>query len=196
MRLFLLTFIPLFVAVDAMGVLPMYLGLTEGIDRRRNRTIVIQSVLTALVVGTVFLLIGKSVLKVLGITIADFMIAGGVILFLLSVGDLASLEKRPRQTDNQEIGPVPVGVPLIVGPAVLTTGLLLIDEYGMLTTILALGLNVIIAGILFWLSPFIARVLGKVGAKIISKLSALLLASFAIMMIRRGVVQNILEQLR
>ena len=74
---FLLCFIPLFIAVDAIGILPLFIGLTEGIDARRRRLAVIQSVITALVGGLLFLLCGKWVLNALGISIADFMIAGG-----------------------------------------------------------------------------------------------------------------------
>jgi multiple antibiotic resistance protein len=185
---FWLAFIPLFVAVDAIGVLPMYLGLTSGIGQARSRRIVIQSVITALIVGLLFLVVGKWVLSMLGITIADFMIAGGVILFILSATDLLSFEKPERTVAEDDIGPVPIGVPLIVGPAVLTTGMLLIDEYGMFITMLSLAINILLVGVVLWFAPLAERVLGKKGAKIISKLAGLLLASFAVMMVRRGIL--------
>jgi multiple antibiotic resistance protein len=186
MHSFWLCFIPLFVAVDAIGVLPLYMGLTQGITVGKNRSLVIQSALSALVAGLLFLMLGKWILRSLGITIEDFMIAGGIILFLLSSSDLLSFEKPHRQIDSNEIGPVPVGIPLIVGPGVLTTGMLLIDEA---MTAVALATNILIAGIVLWFAPFIAAVLGKNGAKIISKLAGLLLAAFAVMMVRRGIMQ-------
>jgi multiple antibiotic resistance protein len=74
---FWLCFIPLFVAVDAIGVLPIFMSLTEGVEQQKLRSILIQSLLTAIVAGVIFLLVGNWVLKVLGITIADFMVAGG-----------------------------------------------------------------------------------------------------------------------
>jgi multiple antibiotic resistance protein len=179
----------MFVAVDAIGVLPLYMSLTEDIDAKRNRTIVIQSALAALIAGHLFLLLGKWILGLLGITIEDFMIAGGIILFLLSSTDLLSFDKPHRRIDGNEIGPVPIGVPLIVGPAVLTTGMLMIDAHGILLVSLALTANILIAGGVLWFSPVISKILGKNGAKIISKLAGLLLASFAVMMVRKGITQ-------
>ena len=81
MRDFWLCFVPLFVAVDAIGVLPMYLSLTEGLDPSRVRRVLLQSVATATAVALAFLGGGKALMTLLGITVADFMIAGGVLLF-------------------------------------------------------------------------------------------------------------------
>ena len=75
------TFIPLFVAVDAIGVLPIFVGLTEDLDAKQKNQVVIQSIWTASVVAIIFILVGKLIFRYLGITIADFMIAGGAILF-------------------------------------------------------------------------------------------------------------------
>jgi len=189
MNSFWLCFIPLFVAADAFGVLPMFIGLTEDLDAREKRLIVIQSVITALVVGLAFLFVGQWLLSVLGITIADFMIAGGTLLFVMSIHDLIVLEKKQRVGSADSLGAVPIGVPLIVGPAVLTTGILLMRQHGILITTIAMGLNIAIAGIIFWFSDAIARLLGKNGAKVISKLATLLLAAFGVMMVRKGIMQ-------
>lgn len=184
---FWLCFVPLFVAVDPIGVLPMFMGLTEGVARSRIHRTILQSVLTALIVGLSFLGLGKLILKYLGITIADFMIAGGVLLFALSLSDLLSAEKKQRRVDPDNLGPVPIGVPLIVGPAVLTTAMLLVDEHGLAPTVTALVVNVLLAGAVFWTADFIYKILGKIGAKIVSKLASLLLAAIAVMMVRKGI---------
>jgi multiple antibiotic resistance protein len=189
MRAFLYCFLPLFVAVDAIGILPIYLSLTEGIDRRNERKIIVQSTLTALIVALLFLLAGNRLLRILGIAISDFMIAGGVTLFALALGDIIWLEKRHRRAEPEDVGPVPVGVPLIVGPAVLTTALLLVDAHGFVATSLAIVANVLLAGIMLWVSRYIAQALGKTGAKIVSKLAGLLLAAFGVMMVRRGIME-------
>ena len=130
LKSFWLCFVPLFVAVDAVGVLPMFLGLTEGLEKSVVRSVLRQSVLTASVVGLSFLAVGKGVLNLLGITVADFMIAGGVLLFVISMSDILSAAKVRRQVDLNSLGAVPLGVPLITGPAVLTTSILLLNEYG------------------------------------------------------------------
>ena len=185
---FWLCFVPLFVAVDAIGVLPMFMGLTEGVESSQVKRIIVQSVVVATIVGLAFLAIGKGVLELLGITVSDFMVAGGSLLFVLSVRDLLSLEKVQRPVNTESLGAVPLGVPLIVGPAVLTTTLLLTNEYGPLLTALTLIINIGIAGVLFRLSGSIIRVLGATGAKTVSKLASLLLAAIGVMMMRRGIL--------
>jgi len=81
-----------------------------------------------------------------------------------------------------------LGVPLIVGPAVLTTILILVQEYGPLATVAALIVNILIAGFTFWLYAPIISLLGKSGTRTVSKLAALLLAAIAVMMVRKGVM--------
>ena len=92
MNEFWVCFVPLFVAVDAVGVLPLFLSLTEGMDRARLRRVVIQSVITAAAVALAFLTFGPVLLRFLGITVPDFMIAGGVLLFAISLSDLLTKE--------------------------------------------------------------------------------------------------------
>jgi len=184
---FWLCFVPLFVAVDAVGVLPLYMNLTEGVENSRLRKIIVQSVLTALAVGMAFIIFGRSVLRFLNISVADFMIAGGALLFVLSLRDLLSAEKGHGIVDYESVGAVPLGVPLIVGPAVLTSILLLTDQYGIFTTAASTAANVLIAGLIFMLADYIYSFLGKVGTKTVSKVASLLLASIAVMMIRKGV---------
>jgi multiple antibiotic resistance protein len=189
MHTFWVCFIPIFVAVDAVGVLPMFISLTDGFTKKQIHMAIGQSIATALAVGVVFLLAGNKILQLLGITIADFMIAGGILLFVLSTGDLILFEKRQRSVDVESLGAVPLGVPLIVGPAVLTAGLLLIRSYGHLLPLIALMINIFIAGIIFWFASLIERLLGKTGAKVVSKLASLLLAAFGVMMVRKGIMQ-------
>jgi len=131
---FWLCFVPLLVAVDAVGVLPMFMGLTEGLESPVVSRVLRQSVVTASVVGLAFLAIGKGVLSLLGISVPDFMVAGGVLLFVISMSDLLRAEKVQRQVDPDSLGAVPLGVPLITGPAVLTTSVLLLNEHGFLPT--------------------------------------------------------------
>lgn len=185
---FWLCFVPLFVAVDALGTLPLFVGLTKGLNRARVRRMIGQSILTAAVVALLFLAIGRVVLDLLSITVADFMVAGGALLFALSLSDLLTGEKQQHRVDSESLGAVPLGVPLIVGPAVLTTTLLLVSEHGLLPTVSATVLNILIAGVLFLLSDGIMRLLGKAGAKTISKLASLILAAIGVMVIRKGVV--------
>jgi multiple antibiotic resistance protein len=189
---FLLCFVPFFVAVDAIGVLPIYMGMTEGLDSGRKRRVLIQSVVTAAVVSVAFLLVGPAVLALVGVSVPDFMVAGGILLLVISLTDLITGEKRQRRSGVGDIlGAVPIGVPLLSGPAVFTTSILLVNEYGIPLTAAALLINVLIAGILFILSDPIERFLGNAGSKILSKIASLFLASIAVMLIRKGIIEII-----
>lgn len=187
MKSFWICFVPLFVAVDAVGVLPLFIDLTEGIDSPRIRRIILQSMITALIVALSFVVLGTAILKLLGITVADFMVAGGTLLFVISIRDIFAAEKRSSAIDPESMGAVPLGVPLISGPAVLTTSMLLVHEHGLLITSSAISVNILIAGGVFCLSPFINKVLGKTGSKTISKITSLLLAAIGVMIVRRGI---------
>jgi multiple antibiotic resistance protein len=185
---FWLCFFPMFVAVDAVGILPLFMHLTEGVDRQAVRKIIVQSMITALVVALVFLALGRWIFQYLGITVADFLIAGGVLLFTISVIDVITVEKRIAQVDADGLGAVPIGVPLIVGPAVLTTIFVLVGEYGIMPTVAATVANIVIAGGVFWLAAPIHRILGRSGSRALSKLAGILLAAIAVMMVRRGIL--------
>ncbi len=196
MENFFLCFIPFFVAVDAIGVLPIYLGLTEGFSSERRRSIIIQSLITASAVAIAFLLGGPFVLDLVGVGVSDFMVAGGILLLVISLSDLVTGEKRQRLVDTETLGAVPIGVPLISGPAVLTTSVLFANEYGVIPTALALLVNIAIAGLVFFLAAPIERFLGLAGSKTLSKVASLFLASIAVMLIRRGIFEIVEKWLK
>ncbi|MFH1855821.1 MAG: MarC family protein [Candidatus Omnitrophota bacterium] len=184
----LLAFIPIFVAVDAVGVLPIFISLTAGTERKEKVQIIIQSMITALCLAVGFVFLGKWVFSLLKITMGDFMIAGGAILFSIAIIDIANPGKH-RRMPMKELGAVPLGTPLIVGPAVLTTSLVIIPEYGFVPTLTSIFLNVFLAGLIFMFSHVLNRILGEAGVKALSKVMSLLLAAIAVMLIRKGFMQ-------
>ena len=191
MKNFFLCFVPFFIAVDAIGVLPIFLGLTEGLGPKHRKKIIFQSVITASVVAVAFLLGGPLLLKLVGVGVSDFMVSGGILLLVISFSDLLTGEKRQRAVDAETIGAVPIGVPILTGPAVLTTSILMTNEYGTIITTLALLANFLIVAIVFFMASKIERVLGQVGSKTVSKVASLFLASIAVMLIRRGILEII-----
>jgi len=186
----LLAFIPIFVAVDPIGLLPLFVGLTQDIDLPTRRRIIFLSLLTALCLAVGFIFLGKIVFQILGITVGDFMIAGGAILFCISVLDLLKPGKE-RRIPPQELGAVPIGTPLIVGPAVLTTSLMMIDAHGLFATLIAVLANIFLVGLVFFCADGLIKILGEAGARVLSKVTSLLLAAIAVMMIRKGILQVI-----
>jgi len=101
--------------------------------------------------------------------------------------------KSRHAVDPETVGAVPIGVPLITGPAVLTTCLLLVEQHRMAMTLLAVGANVLIAGIVFWFASAISARLGSAGTRTLSKIASLLLACIAVMMVRKGLVTLIAQ---
>jgi multiple antibiotic resistance protein len=193
MKIFLLCFVPLFVAVDALGVLPIFISLTDSLSPTQKRKVLIQSLITAAVVALVFLAIGPTILTALNITVSDFMVAGGILLLVISLSDLLTGEKKQRLVDPETLGAVPLGVPIITGPAVLTTSVLLANVHGMSLTALALLANIGIAGAIFLFAQPITRFLGNAGTMILSKIASLFLATIAVMLIRKGITDIITE---
>jgi multiple antibiotic resistance protein len=189
------TFIPIFVAIDIFAVLPFFVSITEGMTVEKRHSVERDSVLTALLVGLSFIALGEGIFNVLGITPDDFKIAGGLLLLIFAVLDLIGLAEVIRQPSGK-LGVVPIGVPLVVGPAVLTTILVLVDHYGILPTVASFIVNLLIVWISFKAASTITRALGKGGILVISKIMALLLASIAVMMIRLGIENILLRHVR
>ncbi len=188
----LLCFIPIFVAIDPVGIVPMFLSLTRGYEARERRKIVLDSVLTATVIGIIFVLAGKTIFLLLGITIQDFAIAGGTLLFILSIIDLlGGGSARAHGAESRALGIFPLGTPLIVGPAVLTTLIILVDTYGFLPSLAAFVLNLIVLFFALFKADLILSVLGENGARAFAKIMSILLAAIGIMMVRRGVMELI-----
>jgi multiple antibiotic resistance protein len=184
----LLSFIPIFVAVDAIGVLPIFVSLTDGLEQKERIKVILQSMITAIILAMGFILIGRLVFRLLGIEMGDFMIAGGAILFCLAIIDIVNPTKK-RRIPGDELGAVPLGTPLIAGPAVLTTSILIISEYGLAATTISIIANILLAGFIFKSSFIIMKVLGVAGTKAMSKIVSLLLAALAVMLIRKGLGQ-------
>ncbi len=185
MKEFVLAFVPILIAVDPIGILPIFIGLTEGMDTKARRRAIRDSIVTASLLAVGFVFLGKSLFGLLGITMNDFLVAGGVLLFMIATLDLVSGRKMTREVGA--IGVVPLGTPLIVGPAVLTTALMLVDILGVKITLAAVFANVVLAGLMLFCASAMTRHLGQTGIRAVSKIVSVILAAFAVMMIRKGI---------
>lgn len=187
-----LALIPLFVAIDIFGVLPIYLDFTRGCPAEEEAKIRKNSLITAFTVGIGFLLVGKSLFDVMGISIYDFEIAGGILLLIISINSLVSEKPKPgTPTDLSDLGVVPIGVPLIAGPGVLTTLLILTGVYNYAVILIAFILNLAIVYFVLKNTRSILKYLGRKGSIATGKLAALLLAAYAVMMMRVGIINTI-----
>lgn len=188
---FLRAFIPIFVAADPIGLAAIFLALGEGVPAAARKKIANQATLTGGGVALLFLFLGASIFGALGITVKDFQIAGGLILFLIAARDLtqSAAEVPPKLIDD--FGVVPLGMPLIAGPALITTLLLLAQTpgVGVTITLVALAANLILIVLAFAYSAALGRRIGATGLRAISKIISMLLAAIAVSMIRHGLAE-------
>jgi len=187
---FALAFIGLFVALDIIGLLPMFTAITQGMGARVRRETVDRSMAVASGLAIVFMFIGEAIFRYLGITLPDFKIAGGIILLLVSLADLLGSPESNKRASG-ESGIVPLAVPLITGPGVLTTLVLQAKTWGYPITILSLLANYALAWAVLCRAHGIRNVIGKDGMVVISKIASLLLTAISVAMIRSGVVETI-----
>jgi multiple antibiotic resistance protein len=188
MTSFLLAFIPLFVAIDPIGNIPLFIGLTQGFSSVIKRRLALQAVATGLLVGLTFGTFGHKIFMLIGISADDFRIAGGVLLLILSIKEIFGSTVKMTNTNPEDklIGVVPLGIPLIAGPAMMTTLLILhdIQPFNMILT--ALLANMVIALLLLFFAEEIVSLLGDQIARAAAKIIAIFLAAIGIMMIRKG----------
>lgn len=182
---FILTFIPLFIVIDALGNLPFVISITEGMSRQERYRVIHLATVTATIVGLVFLFFGQFILNVLDISVGSFAIAGGVILLVLSIKYMTT-GRLVETTKEETIAVVPIGTPLVVGPATITTLLLLANQFPLYVVLLSFLVNILLTWFIFLSSDYIIRVLGLGGLKAISKVFSLLLAAIAVSMVING----------
>lgn len=187
-RAFFLAFIPIFVAVDVIGALPLFVLITDDLDKVQRQKIINQSIITAFVIAVTFLFAGNMLFKFLGVSVADFLVAGGVLLFILAINDLLRENKQEEKNiSSKYLGVVPLGTPVIAGPALLATSIVMLDAYGSYMTLSSIVANLGIAWLVFSFCDRLTGLLGKGGIQAISKISSLLLAAIAVMLVRKGI---------
>lgn len=185
MRESILAFVALFVAVDILGVLPVYLSLTADLPVEERKRLPWQSTATAIGVGVGFLLVGNPIFRVLGVSVGDFQVAGGILLLVISLHDLLVPGKVLRQPEST-VGIVPLGTPMIVGPGVLTMLVVLVQSYGYPITLFAFAGNMVLVFLVLRYASVVGQILGEGGTRAIGKVASLFLAAFGVSLVRRG----------
>ncbi len=195
-------FTTLFVIIDPIGLAPIYLALTQGMQPAQRRTIAIRSILIATGLMLAFLLLGEALLGFVGISMPAFRIAGGVLLFLTAL-EMLFQRRQARREDNASEGAAentddpsvfPLALPLICGPGAITTIILLTGQAESTMDIAAIG-AVCLAVLLcvftsFMLATPMERVLGKTGLNIVTRVLGMLLAALSIQFILDGIAQS------
>jgi len=188
-------FVTLFVVLDPPGLAPTFIALTGGMTRALKRTIALEATLISLAVLVGALLFGQNILAMLGISLAAFRIAGGLLLFAIAfemVFDRRQERKNNAAVPRPSPAVFPLAVPLMAGPGALTAAVLLGGRaggdwllLGLFAGVMALVLLLCLA--VFLLSGPIERFLGERGQNVLGRLLGVLLAALAVQYVADGI---------
>lgn len=196
------TFIMLFVVIDPVALVPMFVALTQGGSVAYKRKMAYKATFIATAVLVAFVFIGGATLKMLGIGLPAFRVAGGVLLFLLALEMVFARQSGLRSTttaeraeaeQREDISVFPLAIPLIAGPGALTTVLLMLADgrgepvavaivVGMLFLVLAITLATLLS------ASRIMELMGETGANVVGRLFGVILAALAVQLIFDGLI--------
>ncbi len=183
--------ISLFIIVDPLGNIPIFVSLTEKMGSKERKQAFQTATLVGLILLLFFALIGQQLLILFGITIHSFMIAGGFLLLVIALELLISGGWMEIKTHPESIGAVPLACPLLVGPGAITTTILILQSSNIIVTIASvLIVFALVWTILSFIDP-IYNFLGKTGSLVISRVMALFIAAIAVEYVIRGIMHLI-----
>lgn len=181
--------IMLFVIMDPPGNIPIFIAVTKGMKKEERKSELSHAVIVAAILLLLFAFLGKLVLDVLGITLDSFMIAGGILLLLVSFDLLRGEHKYGVSVESGAgVGAVPIGTPLLAGPGAITAVMVIIQKEGVFVVLFTIFAAIIATKYLLGQSERIFSMLGKVGSEVLSRVMGILVAAIAIQFIGNGII--------
>ncbi len=190
LRDFHLVFLPLLVVMDPLGALPFLASFAGAMPTPQRARIHRIAILTALVVGVLFLLGGRAVFALLGVQVYHFLVAGGAVLFALALREMMRTGAEPPAEPDELMAVVPVGTPLLVGPATISLLLVLSALHPLWLVVAVFGASIAVCWLVFSQTGRLVRLLGIGGLRAFNKVAYLLLAAIAVKLITDGIVQT------
>lgn len=193
---FLITaFVTLFVIVDPIGMTPLFVALTQGMGVARRRAIAMRACVTAALILIIFAAFGEAVLRLVGISMPAFRIAGGLLLFLTALDMLFDRRRQRRkgeaeEEDGDDPSIFPLAIPLIAGPGAIASVILLAGQTpglpGLLWVIGVMLSVMLVVFVLFLTASILERALGRVGINVVTRVLGMLLAALAVQFVLDG----------
>ena len=183
--------IQLLAVVEPFGIIPILINLTKKMEKETSKALSKSAALTSALLLMIFGIAGTQILSVFGITVNSFMVAGGALLFIVSLEIMRHGALRNIQNDLQGTGVIPIAFPLIAGPGAITSVIISQQKDGLIVTLLSI---IIVMGITYLILRSINsiyRILGNRGSEVISRIFAVILAAIAIQYIVEG-LRNII----
>ncbi|MCE4625441.1 MAG: MarC family protein [Desulfurococcales archaeon] len=179
-------YIMLFVVLDPIGIIPYYQSIIRRVPREERAHVLRQALAAALAMLLAFALLGEYLFDILGVTLSDFQIAAGLILLIYAVSAIFEIHIGAT-SQGESLAIFPLATPLLAGPGSITTLIYIKYKYGLLTAILSSTVNIIVAYPILASSTLLMRVMGRHGALFIDKFMSMILAGFAVSIIREGI---------
>ena len=196
---FLLTsFVALFIIIDPIGLTPVFIAITQGMDDTLRRKVALRSVLVSAFVISLFIVGGETVLGFIGISMPAFRIAGGILLFLTALDMLFQRrsKRREKQTEQELIDDpsvFPLAIPLIIGPGAIATVILIAGAkpglVGVASTGFITALVLVTVFVFFSAAGRIEKLLGKTGIDVLTRLLGMLLAALSVQFVIEGLIE-------
>ncbi|KYH40102.1 MAG: hypothetical protein AYL33_006610 [Candidatus Bathyarchaeota archaeon B63] len=183
--------ISLFIVVDPLGNIPIFISLTREMPKERRRRTFRTATITGVILLLSFALVGRQIFMLFGISLQGFMIAGGILLLLISVKILITGRWEESEMAPESIGIVPIAIPLLVGPGAITTTILNIEMFSVPVTVISVLVVFLIVWVTLRFIDPIHRLLGRSGSLVIARVMALLIAAIAVEYILRGIQELI-----
>lgn len=180
--------VALFVIIDPIGIVPVFMALTQKMERPERAAVSKTAIATAAGLLFAFAVAGTQIMSIFGITLASFMVAGGILLFIVAIELLTHGEWRYGAAGGQgESGVVPIAFPLLAGPGAITAVIISFQTTGLAVTALSI---VIVIGITYVILRYVDRIyrlLGRRGSIIVTRVFAVLIAAIAVQFIVDGI---------
>ncbi len=187
--------ISLFIVVNPVGKIPIFITLTEKMEKQNKKLVSKNAIVTTTVLLTVFAVAGTELLSLFGISIFSFMVAGGVLLFIISIEFLTYGEWRyGKSSIAGDSGIVPLAFPLLAGPGAITTVIISLEAYGWVVSITSIVLVIAITYVILRLESPISKILGRTGSLVTTRVFAIFLAAIAVQYIFQGLRQLLILQ--
>jgi multiple antibiotic resistance protein len=178
--------ITLLVVLDPIGIVPIFMSLTQKMERAGRAEVSKTVVITAAGLLFVFALAGTQIFGLFGISIPSFMVAGGVLLFIVAIELLTGGWRFIGSDATGDTGVVPLAFPLLAGPGAITAVIISLETTGLATTVLSIVLAIAATYATLWFSDRIYRMLGRRGSLIVTRVFAVFVAAIAVQYIVEG----------
>jgi multiple antibiotic resistance protein len=199
---FVFSFTAIFLIVNPLGILPIFIGLLEGFSKKDRQEIIKKATILAATVLAVFTAAGDQIFQVLGIQMYSFRVAGGILLFTIAMEMLHGRRTRTKSTqkerdealDKEDIAITPLAIPLLTGPGALTTGVVLFDAASSMEEkiiiFVSIGLVYFVSYLILSRSEKLFDALGYTGTRVIVRIMGLLLAAIAVQFVFDGIQES------